>query len=107
MKTLQVLTMLTLTLGLAQIASAEQSATDGKRCGRMQGMREADTNKDGAISREEFMTAHQARAEKMFTKMDTNKDGKIDQAERKSAKEMMGKNCKMKDYKMDDESALK
>lgn len=107
MKTLQVLTMLTLALGLAQIASAEQSATDGKRCGRMQGMQESDTNKDGAVSREEFMAAHQARAEKIFAKMDANKDGKIDQAERKSAKEMMGKNCKMKDHKMDGEFAPK
>ena len=37
----------------------------------------------------------------MFTKMDANNDGKIEEAERKVAHEKMGKNCKMKDHKMD------
>ena len=36
-----------------------------------------DTNKDGKISKEEFMKHHEA----MFDKKDTNKDGFIDQSE--------------------------
>ena len=45
---------------------------------------EADTNKDGVITRVEFMAAAQAR----FDKTDLDKDGYISQTEREDAREM-------------------
>jgi len=83
MKTLQILTIASLLLGLSQVASAAHDGMDHEPMHRHM-WQDADTNKDGSISREEFMSAHQARAEKMFAKMDTNKDGKIDESERKT-----------------------
>lgn len=44
-----------------------------------------DTNKDGVISKEEFMRAHEA----MFDRMDTNHDGRLDAEEQKAAHEKM------------------
>lgn len=55
----------------------------GKRGGGKRGMmmlRMADANKDGAISRDEFLAAHG----KHFDMTDTNKDGKISPEERKA-----------------------
>ncbi len=104
MKTSQILTMLTLTLGLAQLAHAEHEAMDDQH-GHMHGMLDADVNKDGAISREEFSEAHKIRSLKMFDKMDANHDGKLDQAERKASKEKMKDRCTMKDGKMHDHKA--
>lgn len=101
MKISQILMMLALTLGVGQIAVAEQNVVDGKHCEHKHSMQDVDTNKDGVISREEFSAAHQARADKMFAKLDTNNDGKIDQAERQAGKEMMSKKCKMRDHKME------
>ncbi|ACT48761.1 Calcium-binding EF-hand-containing protein [Methylotenera mobilis JLW8] len=67
-------------LGLTNAAYANHHAgEEGEHC------EHADTNKDGTISREDFMMKHQKRAEKMFSRMDTNKDGKIDANERKAA----------------------
>ena len=60
-------------------------------CGNMKmgegkcGMAMADANKDGKISREEFMNHHAM----MFTMMDTNKDGFIDKDEMSKAMSMM------------------
>ena len=53
--------------------------------------------KDGAISRDEFMAGHQARADKMFAKMDANNDGTIDATERKAMHANMGDHCNKKD----------
>jgi uncharacterized low-complexity protein len=50
------------------------------------GMDVMDTNKDGKVSRDEFMKAHQA----MFDAMDTNKDGMIDADEMKAAGGVVG-----------------
>ena len=100
MKILKVLAMIVLASGLSQMAYADTTNMEKMHAGHDFGMKDADTNNDGVISREEFMAAHQARAEKMFTKMDTNNDGKIDQSERQAGKEMMMKHCKMKDHGM-------
>jgi Ca2+-binding EF-hand superfamily protein len=86
MKMTQILLTTTLLLGLTQTAYADHhGGEDGK-----QGCHKADTNNDGAISRDEFMAKHQARAEKMFSKLDANKDGKIDSEERKAAHQGAG-----------------
>lgn len=50
---------------------------------------DADTNKDGKISRDEFRAAHEKRSDAMFKRMDTNGDGFIDQNEKKAAGEKM------------------
>lgn len=99
MKILQVLTMLSLVLGLAQMANAADTASM-KKMQAEHGMQNADANKDGVISREEFMGAHKMRVEKMFDKMDANHDGKIDQAEHQAGKDKMMGRCEMKDHKM-------
>lgn len=102
MKIIQSIAMVALALSLSQMAYANHHGADGMVCNHRQGMQDADTNKDGVISRDEFTTAHQKMADEMFTIMDTNNDGNIDQAEKKACKEKMGKNCKMKDHKMSD-----
>ncbi len=89
MKILHIVAMVALVLGLTQLAYANHhEGEDGKNCDRKKhGMMDNDTNKDGAVSRDEFMSGHQAHADKMFAKMDANKDGKIDQTERDAMKE--------------------
>ena len=53
---------------------------------RMQAMEKmADTDKDGRISRDEYMAA----GEKMFSRLDRNGDGFIDQGELQQAEERM------------------
>ena len=56
----------------------EEGAKEGKCGGKMRAgegkMMDADTNKDGKISKAEFMAKHEA----MFTAADTNKDGIAD-----------------------------
>ncbi|MEQ1487879.1 MAG: EF-hand domain-containing protein [Methylotenera sp.] len=99
MKITQIVTMIALALGLSQLAYAEHEGADGKVCEHKHGMQAADANKDGAVSRDEFMAAHQKMADGMFTKMDANNDGKIEQAERQAMKDKMGKDCKMKHHK--------
>lgn len=87
MKILQIVTIAALTLGLAQLAYAKHDSADGKHCAhKRHSMQDSDTNKDGAISRDEFMSARQARAEQHFAKLDANSDGKIEQAERDAMK---------------------
>jgi hypothetical protein len=102
MKILQLVAMVVLALGLTQMAYANHEGKDGMHCDRKHTMEDADTNKDGAVSHDEFTAAHQKMADEMFTKMDINKDGKIDQAERDAMHSKMGKKCNMKDHKMGD-----
>lgn len=102
MKVLQIVAAAALALGLSQIAYANHDGKDGMHCTRSNNMQDADTNNDGAISRDEFNAQHQKMADEMFAKMDTNKDGKIDQAEREAMHGKMGKKCNMKDHKMGD-----
>jgi hypothetical protein len=49
-------------------------------------MKDADANKDGKISKAEFVTGAEAR----FAKMDSNKDGFLDQSDRKDGKDHKG-----------------
>jgi uncharacterized membrane protein YebE (DUF533 family) len=88
MKILHIITATALALGLSQLAYANHhEGADGKACAhKKHGMQDADANNDGAISRDEFMSSHQARADKKFAMMDANNDGKIDQAERDAMK---------------------
>ena len=55
-------------------------------CGGMKMMQMADTNKDQAISRDEFTAAHL----KHFEMRDTNKDGQLTPQERREARAKMG-----------------
>lgn len=88
MKTLQILAISSLLLGLSQAAYANHHEMNHDHAGdKMHSWQDADKNKDGVVSKDEFMAKHQARAEKMFSKMDANKDGKIDDAERKAMHE--------------------
>ena len=86
MKITYILATAALALGLTQLAYAKHGDDDAQCDRKKHGMMDNDTNKDGAISRDEFMSGHQARADKMFAKMDANKDGKVDQAERDAMK---------------------
>ncbi len=56
---------------------------DGKAGEGKCGMKMMDADKDGKVSKAEFMAAH----EKMFAKHDANSDGSIDADEMKKAKE--------------------
>lgn len=62
-----------------QANAADKPAGDKPHEGRPghHRMAEADTNKDGAITREEF----HAQGDKIFDKLDTNHDGKITKEE--------------------------
>jgi len=85
MKTLPILAISSLLLGLVQTAYADHHEMNDDHAGaQMHSWQDADANKDGVISKEEFMAKHQKQAEKMFSKLDANKDGKVDEAERKS-----------------------
>ncbi|MDZ7587932.1 MAG: EF-hand domain-containing protein [Parasphingorhabdus sp.] len=66
---------------------ANEGQRGGKRAGKRGGrgmamMKRADTNGDGAISKDEFRTAALAR----FDKMDSNRDGTISPQERQAAR---------------------
>jgi len=102
MKILQLLAVAALSLCLTQMAYANHHEKDGMHCTRNSQMQNADANKDGAVSHDEFNAQHQKMADEMFTKMDSNKDGKIDQAEREAMHGKMGKKCNMNDHKMYD-----
>ncbi len=64
---------------------------------------EADANKDGKISFDEFKAAREKHMEEHFKRRDTNNDGFIDEAEKSAAKanwkkhHKMGEKCKMHD----------
>lgn len=89
MKFTLLLTISALVFGLAQTAFADHHDDKHGHDGYQHSWQDADANKDGVISKDEFMKKHQERAEKMFSKLDENKDGKVDQAER----DAMRKKC--------------
>lgn len=51
---------------------------DGKR---ENNFKEADTNNDGSLSRDEFVAHAQKRSAELFAKMDANNDGKLTREE--------------------------
>ena len=57
----------------------------GDHRGGMMMLKMADTNNDGAVSKDEFLAAHV----KHFDMMDANHDGQLTQAERKAARQKM------------------
>lgn len=73
---------------------AEEKAKEGKcgegKCGGKMKNPPADTNKDGNVSKQEFMTRH----EQMFNEADTNKDGMLSADERKGLHKKMMKEGK-------------
>ncbi len=85
MKTLQIIAISSMLLGLAQTANANHHEAGDHHAGAHgHSWMDADTNKDGVVSKEEFMAKHQERADKMFSKLDANNDGKVDEAELKA-----------------------
>lgn len=52
---------------------------------------EADTNRDGALTKDELKAAHEAKRAEMKAKADTNKDGTVSDAERNVAREVFMK----------------
>lgn len=67
---------------------------EGKKGGKM--FEKVDTNGDGVVSKEEFMSAH----EKMFAKMDKNDDGSLSKEEMQEHRATMKDKWKnMKDKK--------
>ena len=51
--------------------------------------KQADTNSDGFLTREEMDAAHKKRLDTMFQDLDTDKDGKLSQDEMKAGREKM------------------
>jgi len=95
MKTLQILAISSLLLGLSQTAIADHHEMNHDHAGAHgHNWENADTNKDGVVSKDEFMVKHQQRAEKMFSKMDANKDGTVDEAERKTMHDKCDRHAK-------------
>ncbi len=102
MKILKMIVVAGLALGLSALVYADQTSDTAKHCDyKKHGLQDADTNKDGAISHDEFIAAHQARSEEMFAMMDANHDGKIDLSERQAMKVNMPSHCKRHGAKMD------
>lgn len=87
MKSIKILFISSLLLGLTQTAYADHHEAGHGKQAHGHSWKDADTNKDGAVSKDEFMAKQQARAEKKFTKLDANKDGKVDEAEVKAMHE--------------------
>ena len=81
--------LLAATLGILVSAQVYADDTMPKHPHMGPCMMDADTNKDGKISHDEFMAASQKRSEEMFKRMDTNGDGVIDQTERQAAFDKM------------------
>ena len=50
-------------------------------------MEQADTNKDGKVSFDEFKAFHDAKMQEMFKKLDTNGDGFVDKDEARNRRE--------------------
>lgn len=80
-------------LGVAQAQDTTKKPPQRQRKSVEERFKELDTNKDGKLSKEEFMKdvpeARKAAREKRFEEMDTNKDGFVTLDEMKAAFEKM------------------
>lgn len=81
MKSIKLFFIASLLLGLSQTAYADHHEAGHGKESHGHSWKDADANKDGVVSKDEFMAKHQMRAEKMFSKLDANKDGNVDAAE--------------------------
>lgn len=88
-------------IGTALPALAEDGPKgDGHRGDRGAKMfEEADTNKDGKLTKAEMVTSHEKRIDKMFTELDTDKSGDLTKAELDAGRDKMREKMKerMKD----------
>ncbi len=80
-----ILSVLAFAPAFAQEAPKEDGP-EGKGGGRFE---KVDTNGDGFVTKEEMLTAHRDRIDKMFVKLDTDKDGKLSKEELKKGHEEM------------------
>lgn len=91
----------TTTTSSSSSSSSDSSATSATPARPGPGMRErggmfqnADTNKDGFLTKEEMLAAQQQHIDKMFTSLDTNKDGKLSQDEVQAGRNKMRERMK-------------
>lgn len=81
-----------LLLALQGVAWAGHEGADGGEHKNM--MEQADADRDGKVSHDEFKAAHEKRTEQMFKKRDANGDGFIDKDEMRKGREMMREKMK-------------
>jgi Ca2+-binding EF-hand superfamily protein len=75
---------------LSSVSFTQAYAHDMPPPDKMQeAMQQADTNKDGKISYDEFKVEHEKRGQERFKKMDANSDGFIDESEKKAFHDQM------------------
>ena len=92
---LKVLTLLI--IGLSHVAFAHEGnhGVDGKKCEGMANgsfsISYLDTNKDGNISKAEYLAGDKSNTEKTFAHLDANSDGNLDQDEQKEIEEVYKK----------------
>jgi Ca2+-binding EF-hand superfamily protein len=112
------LALAALALGV-MVPAAAHAEEAGKADHKPMGMfREADTDKDGFLTRAELDAAHKKRLDEMFANTDTNKDGKLSQDEMKEGRKKMREKWKerraqmksmreeMKKGKMEDDAPM-
>ena len=88
MNTIKLLLALALTTSISAVA---QHSSSHESCKEMdvKSISQQDTNKDGAVSLDEYTAAEKLNAIAMFKHIDANGDGKLDAAEQKEIDEVM------------------
>lgn len=89
MKKTTLLFVITCAVGISQLAYAnhheEGKSMDSGKCEGMShgsfSISGLDANKDGDISKAEYLDGDQSNSEKVFKHIDANSDGKLDQSE--------------------------
>lgn len=78
--------------GIAAPAMADHHMD--KKHHKGEGLKQADTNEDGVISKAEFLAHSQEKAENWFAKIDTDGDGVITKEEGEAGREKMHEKMK-------------